>query len=98
MKQSIKRNKWEAQFPLWITGFAILLLTVISACSENGTAPVDENEMTFEEIIASGGTFEPRPESRTVDTLSTGEPVTEDREFSEGGSPKQSDGSAQQEH
>ena len=88
MKQSIKRNKWEAQFPLWITGFAILLLTVISACSENGTAPVDENEMTFEEIIASGGTFEPIPESRTVDTLSTGEPVTEDREFSEGGEPK----------
>ncbi|PKD44677.1 thiol-activated cytolysin family protein [Rhodohalobacter barkolensis] len=75
----------------YLSTFTVSLLLLasfitITSCSENGTSTNPDREMTFEEVIKSGGEFEQIPDSRTTDTLSVSEPVAEDRQVEENGS------------
>ncbi len=75
----------------YLSTFALsLLLAVslftISSCSENGTSTNPDMELTFEDVIKSGGEFEQIPQNRTTDTLSVSQPVAEDRQVEENGS------------
>lgn len=87
MKYQIQSTQRTAGLHIWVSWLVMMLLIIFTGCSENGTAPVEENEMTFEEVLSSGGTFEPIPETRSVDTLSVGDPEADDREVDEGGAP-----------
>lgn len=75
----------------YLSTFTVSLLLLasfitITSCSENGTSTNPDREMTFEEVIKSGGEFEQIPDTRTTDTLSVSEPVAEDRQVEENGS------------
>jgi thiol-activated cytolysin len=71
---------------LTVSLLLIASFLTISSCSENGTSVDPDLEMTFEDVIKSGGEFEQIPEGRTTDTLAVSEPVAEDRQVEEDGS------------
>ncbi|NER17674.1 thiol-activated cytolysin family protein [Spongiivirga citrea] len=74
----------------------LLCLFLLAGCSKDEVTeepPVAEEEpdvtegLTFAQVFAAGGEFEPFPESRTMETIATSAPMNEDyeREDEEGG-------------
>jgi thiol-activated cytolysin len=87
MEKSIKPTKPIAGVPVVVCGFVIVALLIFASCSDNGISTGPDAELTFESVIKAGGTFEPVPETRSVDTLSVKDPESDDRDTEDGGSP-----------
>ena len=66
---------------------ALALLTMSFSCSKDEPAndPNDPSNLTFEEVIASGGEIDSYPLSRTTEVINEGEPMNEDYDREEDG-------------
>lgn len=66
---------------------ALALLTISFSCSKDEPAndPNDPSNLTFEEVIASGGEIDSYPLSRTTEVINEGEPMNEDYDREEDG-------------
>nr|WP_321233523.1 thiol-activated cytolysin family protein [uncultured Psychroserpens sp.] len=66
---------------------AFTLLTISFSCSNDEAAsdPNDPSNLTFEEVIASGGEIAPFPLSRTTEVIEEGEPMNDDYDREENG-------------
>jgi thiol-activated cytolysin len=86
MEQSINKLNKTINLSLLLFIVSLLLIFIFASCSDNSTSADPGGEQTFESVIAGGGSFEPAPENRTVDTLSVGESATDDRDTDDNGS------------
>jgi thiol-activated cytolysin len=81
-----KNTKINYLSTLAVSFLLVASLLALTSCSENGTSSNPDRELTFEEVIQSGGEFEQIPDTRTTDTLAVSEPLAEDRQVDENGS------------